>query len=450
MTITNGGTRKVCLFLFILLLIAVNSMHINIDLSNLDKVTAPRFLPLYKNKFRNLHLCGGAGSTKSHFAAQKLCVRILAGMKTGLVHNFVALRKTQPAVRKSVYTLLENKIADNDLHTVAKCYPSDLTVRFANGSKIMCAGLDDPMKLKSIEKITGFWLEEATEFTKADRQQVDLRLRGDIGTYKQILETYNPMDMNHHLFQNVHKKLGDDFTGVHPNYPRMYMHHSTYHDNPFIDQEYIDVLEGLKDEDVGFHKIYTLGRWGALKNLIYGGKWQSVDTAGWPVDFEDACYGFDFGYNNPSALVFIGILDGVPYMREIIYQTKLTNTQLIEKMDELGVNKEIPIYADSAEPARIEEIADAGYDCKPAIEAKKPHAVKARIDFCKRSHFRVDAHSPNVIKELSVYKYKEDRDGNVFDEPVKFMDHAMNAFEYGYYEHCRMGMTMPGIAFLKS
>jgi phage terminase large subunit len=174
-----------------------------------------------------------------------------------------------------------------------------------------------------------------------------------------------------------------------------------------------------------------------------------LSDAEWPDEFDDECYGLDFGFNNPTCLLHIGIYDQIPYCQEVIYQNKLTNTQLIELMNECEVDTRTPIYADSAEPARIEEIANCGFDCRPAEEAKKPHAVKARIDFCKRSKFKVHDGSSEFLKELTGYKWKEDREGNVLDEPVKFNDHACNAFEYGFFEHCRIGFAKPGFRFVK-
>jgi len=429
-----------------LVLVGCLLMAINIVIDE-PSVTNVKFMPLYTNQVRHLHMYGGAGSSKSRFTAQKILLRIIYGMERGIIHKAVCLRKTQPAVRKSVYTVFNHYIDEWNLSGICRAFPSDMVIRFVNGSEIICSGLDDPMKLKSIEGVTMFWVEEATEFKPDDLRQVDLRLRGEIGTYKQIIYTYNPVDISHPLYKNMHTKVGDCFTGEYGD--RTYIHHSTYSDNRFIDQEYIDILEGLKDEDAGYYKIYTLGKWGALKNLIYGGCYQVLSDEEWPTEFDDECYGLDFGYNNPSCLMHIGIHDQIPYCQEVVYQNKLTNTQLIEMMRECDVDPSVPMYADSAEPARIEEIANEGFDCRPAEEAKKPNAVKARIDFCQRSKFKVHHSSTEFQKELTGYKWKEDRNGNVLDEPVKFLDHACNAFEYGFYEHCRIGLARPGFRFVK-
>ena len=442
-------TKYIIITLTLTVLLMATNIKINLDI---NAITNDAFLDLYTNQARHLHLYGSAGSSKSHFAAQKLILRVLYGMRKDheVVHRFVCMRKTEPEVRQSVFTLLADlRNGWGGLDTIMYPLGSMLMFRFANGSTIQCAGLDKPEKLKSIERPTGFWLEEATGFTVQDRRQVDLRMRGDINTYKQTIYTYNPDSVACSLYKDYHKVLGDCFTGwgtsaIAKNH---YFHHSTYRDNRFLDAEYVAILENLKDEDEDYWRVFSEGLWGAKRHLIYGGCWRSLDLSQWPTHFDDRCYGLDFGFNNPTALVQIDIKDNIPYLTERIYQSKLTNTQLIELMDELNIDKNATIYADSAEPARIEEISDT-YDCRPATEAKKPHAVKARIDFVKRSHMVIHPNSTNLQDELGTYKWKTDKDDIPTDEPVKFADHACNAAEYGMFEHMR-GAAAPGFFVVK-
>jgi len=420
-------------------------MALTLDFSRLKEVTPEKFYPLYTDKHRHLHLIGGAGSGKSRFAGQKFIVRIMHGMATGKVHRIVALRKTTPAARKSVYAVFDHYRIAWGLERIMHPVRSELSFHFVNGSQIICGGLDDPSKLKSIEGVTGFWLEEPTELTLDDLRQIRLRLRGDF-KYLQAVYTYNPSDLGCALYQSIYQHLPPRYTGEIEG-GRGYVMHSTYHDNPFIDKEYIEELEGLKNQDEGYYKIYCLGEWGARKALIYHGRYEVIEEPDWSMQFDDECYGLDFGYNNPTALLHVGFLDNVPCVEEIIYSPKLTNTQLIERMREEEVSPDIVIYADSAEPARIQEICDAGFDCRPAENAKKPNAVKARIDYIQSRGFRVRETSVETIGELTGYRWKEDpRTGIVLDEPVKFRDHAMNAMEYAIFEHCSQRM-IPGIAF---
>jgi len=57
--------------------------------------------------------------------------------------------------------------------------------------------MDDPEKIKSVVNVTRVWAEEATEFSKKDFDQIDLRLRGEKDL--QITLTYNPVDKDHWL-----------------------------------------------------------------------------------------------------------------------------------------------------------------------------------------------------------------------------------------------------------
>jgi len=277
--------------------------------------------------------------------------------------------------------------------------------------------MDDQEKLKSIEHITGIWIEEPNEISERDFLQIDLRLRGKTGSYKQLILTFNPISellwLNKHFFG---KKI-ENCT----------VEHSTVEDNIFIDPEYKKILDALKDEDRMYYQIYRLGQWGVLQNIIYS-NFEVIDD--WPVAFEETFYGLDFGYNNPSALVEVGIRDNIPYLNERLYRTGLTNQDLINLMNELILLKTDNIYADSAEPARIDEIKRDGFNIYPADKS-----VKDGIDFVKRTKFYVKSDSVNLIKELQGYKYKEDKDGNVLEEPLKFRDHLCDGFRYGIFTH---------------
>jgi PBSX family phage terminase large subunit len=68
-----------------------------------------------------------------------------------------------------------------------------------NGNRIVFAGLDDVEKLKSINGITGIWIEEASEVENEDVDQLNLRLRGKMPYYKQIILSFNPISMGNFL-----------------------------------------------------------------------------------------------------------------------------------------------------------------------------------------------------------------------------------------------------------
>jgi len=210
--------------------------------------------------------------------------------------------------------------------------------------------------------------------------------------------------------------------------------HSTVEHNQFIDTDYKKVLDRLKEEDRNKYNIYRLGLWGRLENIIYS-NWNVVDKL--PESFDEMIYGLDFGFNNPNTLVEIGIKDQNVYLRELLYQPGLTNQDLISKLEKFVKNRNCSIYADSAEPARIEEIKRSGFNVYPSNKS-----VSDGIDFVKRIKLNIESGSDNIVKEISQYSYKKDKNGNILEEPVKFMDHAMDAIRYALYTH----MSMPPAA----
>ncbi|MGB9834996.1 MAG: terminase large subunit, partial [bacterium] len=135
-------------------------------------------------------------------------------------------------------------------------------------------------------------------------------------------------------------------------------------------------------------------------------------------------------YNNPTVLLEIGIKDQEIYIIREFYRSQITNADLISVLKDWQIKG--VIYADASEPARIEEIARNGFHVKPAEKS-----VKDGIDLLKRKKIHVAQSCSNFIKEIKGYKWKEDAKGNILDEPVKFMDHAMDAMRYAIYTHFR-------------
>jgi len=374
---------------------------------------------ILKNRSRYLVLYGGAGSGKSHAIAQKLLIRIAKAEILGYREKFIALRKTQPAVRRSVFALLQHYISKWGMSDICKINKTDMSMTFVGGSQILCMGLDDPEKLKSIEGVTGVWMEETTEFTEGDFIQVDLRLRGDTPSYKQIILSFNPVDLYSFLNERFCENTDPDATVI----------HSTYRDNKFIDAEYGEVLEGLKDKDETLWKIYNQGIWAALLNIIYS-NYKIVAAADWPDHFDEKIYGLDYGYNSPSAVVEIGFLDEQVYERELIYEPKLHPEDIVARMQALGISGSDPVYYDPSRPDIGDKLEAGGFYAQ-----KGDNDVKGGITHVKMICTHIHEGSENLKKEKKTYKYKEDRNGNVFDEPVKAWDHAMDAERYGLYTH---------------
>ena len=387
------------------------------------------YLPTYQIKTRYLILWGGAGSGKSVWAIQSILLRMMK--EEG--HRFLFFRKVAKTIKRSQFQLAEDIITQWGLHKYFNFRRSDLEIEYKpNKNKILTAGLDDPEKIKSIVGITGAWGEEANELMPGDLREINRRIRGFTKNYKQIILSYNPINEKHWLNSKFHASIIPEIIDY--NLKNVSILHTTYKDNKFLDKEYTEELEALKHEDENEYNIYTLGLWGRLENLIYK-PFEIIDS--YPESFDETIYGLDFGFNNPSALLEINIKDQEYYLRELLYQSGLTNADLIEKLKQLIPNKTSLIYADSAEPARIEEIYKAGFvGIKPANKS-----VKDGIDFVRRIKCYSLHANENLNAERDNYQYKKDKSGNILTnkdgdgEPVKENDHLECCLRYGTYTH---------------
>ena len=343
---------------------------------------------------------GGSGSSKSHSMAQ-LMIWKLVNEKDKVIGIG---RKTFPSLRLTAYQLVVNLLKGYGLYPHCEHNKTEHNISLGS-NRIVFFALDDPEKVKSFVA-SYLWLEEANEFSFEDFTILKLRLSRDPqGGTNQIYLSFNPVDS--WIFDKLEHASDAEWI------------HSTYKDNPFLASAYTDLLEGLKDQDMNYYSIYTLGKRGTLENIIYP-NFQLIDEM--PAEFEYTSYGLDFGYENPTACVHIGIAGNKLFADEMLYQTHMTNSELI---DMLKAFPRRDIYADSAEPQRIEEICRARLRCYPATKD-----IQFGIDSVKRYAIMITKRSANGIKEMRSYQRKKDKDGKVLEEPVKFNDHFCDALRY--------------------
>lgn len=434
-----------------------------IDFSSLRLVTNEKYYPLYKNTDRYLVLVGGAGSGKSHFCAQKIVYRLFA---EDVGHRFLVLRKYSPNLERSAFALVKDYIAKWGLWEFVSVKTKPMYIRNnINGNEIIFSGLDDVEKIKSIENITSIWYEEATEADERDVIQLDLRLRPKFknnckdakkGCYAQIMFSYNPISKKCWTYSAHHnpkklsyrKKIKTEIqylgkTETIESY--MTVLHSTYKDNRYLNPEYVATLEDMINRDITYYKIYAKGEYADLKNKIYNNVTLLDEFPEITPDFIG--YGLDFGYAHPMALVKNIAKGNKRYVQTIFHESGYDTKQFIEFLDDINFSKSALIYADPAEPDRIHQIYQAGYNIRPAYKA--PGSVLAGIDHCKSLDVYVLKSDTKLRNEFFTYKYKEDSSGNIIydvngkESPVKYDDDALDAWRYDEYTRFIQGGRTP-------
>ena len=150
-----------------------------VDFSNLPQWMNKKYYQLLRDSNRLNIVYGGAGSGKSVFVAQRAVFRG-SGAEPG--HNLLIIRKVGRTNRISTFPQILSVIGQWGLNDLFKVNKSDLEITCSNGNGIRFAGLDDVEKIKSVTfergPVTDIWVEEATEITEADYNQLSLRLRG--------------------------------------------------------------------------------------------------------------------------------------------------------------------------------------------------------------------------------------------------------------------------------
>ena len=205
-----------------------------------------------------------------------------------------------------------------------------------------------------------------------------------------------------------------------------YYSHSTYLDAKHVlPQSIVDTIESYKDKDPNWWRIYGEGKVGKIEGLVYP-YFEIIDE----LPEGDVFYGLDFGFSDdPTVLVKNVIIGDNLYSQELIYETGLTNDVIARKMDQVKVKPRFDeIYADSAEPKSIEELAKLGYNVKPCVKGRG--SVQYGIQKVNQCYQHWTKDSINCIKEQRNFRYIEDKDGNLTEKTTHVFSHGMDARRY--------------------
>ena len=354
---------------------------------------------------------GGTRSSKTYSLCQLMI--LIAIERPGI--KIDVLRKHMPSLRATAmadfFSILEG----------AGIYQGDAYAKGAgtyqvNGSTISFYSVDEEKKVRG-RKRDILWLNEANEFDYNDYRQLLLRTSG------QIFLDYNPSDEFHWIYDHVLPRPDVEFI------------QSTYRDNPFLGREIVAEIELLRDTDEEYWQIFGEGERGRSRETIYT-NWTETVLG---FDPHDAYAGIDFGFNHPTACVLVQQRERAAHVTEVMYERFLTQasvgSMLRERFGTMGISMATPLYCDSAEPDRIQDLLDSGFNAHPAKKAVMPG-----IDAVKSLKLTIEPGSIGLAKEIKHYKFRKDRSGRTLDEPVKLNDDAMDALRYAVYTHLDEGV----------
>jgi phage terminase large subunit len=365
---------------------------------------------LNDDKVRFIFNQGGSRSSKTYSICQMLIVYCLSNPKKGVS----IIRKSFPTLRASIMRDFFSIMKELELYDERSHSRTEHIYTFDNGSWVEFFSIDDEQKVRGRKRDILF-CNEANEIEFDEFNQLVMRTTG------KVIMDYNPSDTEHWIYDII-------------NQDNSVLVKSTYKDNPFLTKEQVEYIENLINVDENYYKIYALGERPTSQSRIYTHFKQYVDD----LQYEDFCYGLDFGFNHPSALILTNFKDNKIFVKELIYKSGLTTADLIKMMSELNIDKSKPIYCDSARPEVIEEIRRAGF-YKATLSNKN---VKEGIDKIKSMEVFIHIESVNLWREYRMYSWRTYKN-MILDEPIKENDDAMDALRYSVYSHNRKVKGVP-------
>ena len=261
-------------------------MKINLELNK--NLFAPKFFPYLTDYSHRWELyMGSAGSAKSYFITQKCIVRACSE-KIGIL----VCRRYATTLRNSCFKLFKEILSKWKIIQYCNINESDMKITFPNGSEIIFIGLDNENKLLSIVDIGTIIVDEAYECSRDIIEQLNLRMRGH-NDNQQIMLAWNPINKNHWLYDFVNN----------PPESTLYLH-STFLDNPFLNQEYINSLKELETRNPQKWKVFGLGEWGTNTDGLVFTNWKTdiLDEIALAQKYPHRV-GSDLGFVDPSTIV---------------------------------------------------------------------------------------------------------------------------------------------------
>jgi PBSX family phage terminase large subunit len=395
----------------------------------LTELIAPSFHRLHKEikaeKFDEIWLKGGRGSTKSTFVS----IQILLGMLKDSEANAVVTRRYQNELRDTVYGQFEWTIAKMGLGNYFKFQVAPMQIVYIpTGQKIVFKAADNPLKMKSINLGRGYikyaWFEEADQFAGMEeiRNILQSLFRGE-NKKRIVFFSYNP------------PKSGRSWVNQEARIPKpgRRVHHSTYLDVPpeWLGERFITEAEHLRRVNETAYRHEYLGEEVGTGLEVFTNVTLETIPDSLIETFDNIRQGLDFGYA-ADPLCFIRLHYDKTRRRIYLFHEisglNLFNRQFAHKARHFN---DVMTIADSAEPKSIDELrTDYGMRIKGA--RKGPGSIEFGIKFLQDlEQIVIDpSRCPLAAREFINYSLEQDAQGNIKSRFPDKDNHSIDCCRY--------------------
>ena len=247
----------------------------------------------------------------------------------------------------------------------------------------------------------------------------------DLDGFYQTILTFNPWNENHWLkrrFFDEDTKESDSLAIT-----------TTYKDNPFLDEQYVQRLLEMKKNNPNRARVAVDGEWGVSEGLIFEGLFEQREFSMKDIATLPKVVGLDFGFkHDPTAAEFMAIDQNkrIVYVYDEFYQQGMLTqaiAQALAKHKAYG----LPIIADSAEQRLIAELSNVYNvpNIKPAGKGKD--SIMQGIQFMQSYHWVLHPRVTGLWEEMNTYSYAKDKLGNWLNTPEDKNNHGEDSARYG-------------------
>lgn len=391
-----------------------------------------------KHSYTHYVFAGGRGSTKSSFVGG-ICIPLLI-MANPKCHA-VAFRKVGNTVQKSIFAQIVwgiYQLGLDSLFMIPKNYATPIVYK-PTGQQIICMGLDDPDKVKSIKLPFGYigitWFEELDQYAGEAqlRKVTQSTMRG--GNKFWDFRTFNPPISKN----NWANEYVEDCEIYRPHDTLVVR--NTYLDVPveWLGEQFIEEAEQLKEinERAYIHEYMgiAIGTGGDVFPNA-----EDMDMSAIIGQFDRIYNGIDWGFAldpfrfvrmhfDPSRLDLYIFAEHTAYKtrNEVVFKELYEEKKLVKK-DEL-------VIADSAEPKSVADFKAYGAWIREAD--KGPDSVRYGIKWLQGlRHIYIDKRRcPDTYKEFVEYEFEQDKDGNFISSYPDANNHSIDAVRYALQKY---------------
>lgn len=377
---------------------------------------------------------GGRGSGKSSDIAH-----IITQLLMRYAVNAVGIRYVDNTLEQSIYEQMKWAIEEQGVTHLFKFNKSPLRITYIpRGNYMIFRGAQNPERIKSLKDskfpFTIGWIEELAEF-KSEEEVTTITnslLRGELddGLFYKFFYSYNPPKRKQSW---VNKKYETSFQPK-----NTFVHHSTYHDNPFISKEFVEEAEATRARNPRRYDWEYLGK-AIGSGIVPFDNLQVVPesiTDDMVDNFDNIRNAVDFGYaTDPLAFVrwhYDKKKNGI-YAIDELYGQKISNRSFANWLKQKNFQSD-EIFADSAEPKSIAELRSEHNIPHIKGVRKGPDSVEYGEQWLDDLDFIcIDPkRTPKIAWEFENIDYQVDKDGNPKPRLEDKNNHAIDATRYAF------------------